>query len=115
MIYLDPTDLHSREQEIEHLRAIGYTAEGAAGYVTRYRQEFAAYIATLPPVVQVETEADRRHRAERRAGVPAHPARAECADLDRPRRQARALDLRICETRFSVGRRLEAPTVMVRG
>ena len=54
MIYLDPTDLHSREQEIEHLRAIGYTAEGAAAYVTRYRQDFAAYIATLPPVVQVE-------------------------------------------------------------
>ena len=54
MIYLDPTDLHSREQEIEHLRAIGYTVEGAAAYVTRYRQDFAAYIATLPPVVQVE-------------------------------------------------------------
>ena len=54
IIYLDPTDLHSREQEIEHLRAIGYTAEGAAAYVTRYRQDFADYIATLPPVVQVE-------------------------------------------------------------
>ena len=54
MIYLDPTDLHSRDEEIAYLRAIGYTAAGAAGYVTRYRQDFAAYIATLSPVIQVE-------------------------------------------------------------
>jgi pimeloyl-ACP methyl ester carboxylesterase len=54
MIYLDPTDLHSREQEIEHLRAIGYSAEGAVAYVARYRQDFATYIGTLPPVVQIE-------------------------------------------------------------
>jgi pimeloyl-ACP methyl ester carboxylesterase len=54
MIYLDPTDLHSREQEIEYLQAIGYTAKGAAAYVMRYRQDFAAYIATLAPVAQIE-------------------------------------------------------------
>jgi pimeloyl-ACP methyl ester carboxylesterase len=54
MVYLDPTDLHSREQELEHLRAIGYSADGAADYLTTYRRDFAAYIATLPPEVQVE-------------------------------------------------------------
>jgi pimeloyl-ACP methyl ester carboxylesterase len=54
MVYLDPTDLHTRDQEIEHLRAIGYSAAGAATYITNYRRDFAAYIATLPPDVQVE-------------------------------------------------------------
>ena len=54
MIYLDPTDLHSREQELVYLRALGYTAAGAAAYVTRYRRDFAAYIATLRPAAQVE-------------------------------------------------------------
>ena len=54
MIYLDPTDLHSRAQEIEHLRAIGYTRTARPPMSGATAQDFAAYIATLPPVVQVE-------------------------------------------------------------
>jgi pimeloyl-ACP methyl ester carboxylesterase len=54
VVYLDPTDLRTRQQDLEHLRAAGYTLEQAQDHLGRYNAQFDAYIGTLAPNIQAE-------------------------------------------------------------
>ncbi len=56
LVYLDPTDLRTRAQEMAYLLATGYTPEGASEQFRRYRDEFAAYVRTFSGAARVEME-----------------------------------------------------------
>jgi hypothetical protein len=50
------TDLHTRRQETEFLRAAGYTEEGARSHIERYNLDFAAYVRTFSGGVRHEMD-----------------------------------------------------------
>jgi pimeloyl-ACP methyl ester carboxylesterase len=56
MVYLDPTDLRTQQQETDYLRATGFSAAAATTYLDRYWRDWANYLATVSPIVRAELQ-----------------------------------------------------------
>jgi pimeloyl-ACP methyl ester carboxylesterase len=56
MVYVDPTHLQSREQELDYLRANGYSAEEARKNVEHSREQFAMYVRSRRGSYRAEME-----------------------------------------------------------
>lgn len=56
LVYIDPTDLRTQEQETTYLLSTGFTRETAAQHLTGYWQDWARYLATLPPAARIEMQ-----------------------------------------------------------
>jgi pimeloyl-ACP methyl ester carboxylesterase len=54
LVYLDPTDLRTQQQETQFLLDTGFTPEAAAKHLERYWQDWANYLAGLSPRVRSE-------------------------------------------------------------
>lgn len=56
LVYVDPTDLRSREQDLDYLRASGYTTDEAARHIERVREGMAGYVSSRTGPCRAEME-----------------------------------------------------------
>lgn len=56
LVYVDPTDLRSKEQEMEYLKGSGYTAEQARLHVDEVRERMAGYVRSRTGPYRAEME-----------------------------------------------------------
>ena len=61
MVYVDPTHLRTREQEVEYLLASGYTRDGALQNIKRHRERLARYISSRTGPYRAEMEVIQRN------------------------------------------------------
>jgi pimeloyl-ACP methyl ester carboxylesterase len=61
MVYVDPTDLRTREQDVEYLLASGYTRDGALQDIKRHRERLARYISSRTGAYRAEMEVIQRN------------------------------------------------------
>jgi pimeloyl-ACP methyl ester carboxylesterase len=56
LVYVDPTDFRSREQDLDYLTASGYTPEGAARHIEGARERMAGYVSSRMGPYRAEME-----------------------------------------------------------
>jgi pimeloyl-ACP methyl ester carboxylesterase len=56
LVYVDPTDLRSRAQDLDYLRASGYTTDEAARHIERVRERMAGYVSSRTGPYRAEME-----------------------------------------------------------